>query len=172
MATIHQYAVQITWTGNTGSGTSGYRDFTRDHDITSPDIPGKPAIRATADPSFRGYAGRWNPDELFIAALSQCHMLWYLVRCARAGIIVTDCRDHAQGTMSQNEDGGGQFTEVLLQPSATTAAPPDRVLSEILTEQVHPRELAEALHDDAHRLCFIANSVNTPVRHAATITIV
>ncbi|MFI9407078.1 OsmC family protein [Nocardia sp. NPDC052316] len=144
----HDYELDVTWTGNTGTGTSGYRDYERSHTLSA---DGKPEIPGTADPAFRGVPERWNPEELLVASLSQCHMLWYLALCARAGIVVTDYTDHPSGTMVENPDGGGRFTEVVLRPRAR------------ITDLQH-RERALALHERAHELCFIANSVNFELR--------
>lgn len=155
MARSHRYEVQVTWTGNTGTGTSGYRDFARDHEIGGVGKPGKPVIPATSDPAFRGSAERWNPEELLVASLSQCHMLWYLALCAQAGIIVTAYSDHPVGTMNENTDGSGSFVDVTLHPDVTITSP-DRVQD------------ASNLHEEAHRMCFIANSVNFPVRAEPT----
>ncbi|MHC9296921.1 OsmC family protein [Mycobacterium sp. LTG2003] len=151
MAKSHRYEVQVTWTGNTGSGTSGYRDFARDHVIGGVDVPGKPSIPGTSDPAFRGSAERWNPEELLVASLSQCHMLWYLALCAQAGIVVTAYSDRPTGTMDESSDGSGSFTEVTLRPEVAITSP-DRLSD------------ATELHEEAHRMCFIANSVNFPVR--------
>lgn len=148
MQTAHEYTVGVEWTGNRGTGTSGYRDYARDHTIA---VAGKPAIAASSDPQFRGDAARYNPEELLVAALSSCHMLWYLHLCADAGIAVTAYRDDASGTMQTASDRGGRFTDVVLRPSVTLAAGSD-------TGRAH------ALHEEAHRLCFIAQSVNFPVR--------
>lgn len=143
----HLYELDITWTGNTGTGTSGYRDYERAHDITA---PGKPVIPGTADPAFRGVPERWNPEELLVASLSQCHMLWVLALCSQAGVTVTDYTDHPSGTMVQTADGGGYFTEVTLRPTVH------------VTDAAHADALTE-IHERAHHLCFIANSVNFDV---------
>src|SRR5580704_14280143 len=135
MPKTHSYALTVTWTGNTGTGTSGYQAFERSHDVT---IVGKPTISGSADPAFRGAPERWNPEELLVASLSQCHMLWYLVLCAKEGIVVTDYVDHASGTLVETPDGGGHFEEVLL-------------------------------HERAHDLCYVANSVNFAVRTEPTV---
>lgn len=142
--TTHHYELDITWTGNTGSGTSGYRDYERAHDISA---PGKPTIAGTADPAFRGVPERWNPEELLVAALSQCHMLWVLALCAQDGVAVTGYTDHPSGTMAQTADGGGHFTDVTLRPTVH------------ITDAQHAEKLTD-IHERAHRLCFIANSVN------------
>ncbi|GIJ76427.1 Organic hydroperoxide reductase OsmC/OhrA [Micromonospora phaseoli] len=152
MTRAHQYATTVTWTGNLGTGTSGYRDYRRDHDVTT---DGRPPIAGSSDPTFRGDPTRWNPEQLLLAALSQCHMLAYLHLCAVNGVTVTDYVDHATGTMTTDRAGNGHFTEVVLHPRVTVADP-DTV------------ETATALHADAHHACFIANSVNFPVRHEPT----
>lgn len=146
-ATTHHYELDITWTGNTGTGTSGYRDYERSHEISA---PGKPTIPGTADPAFRGVPGRWNPEELLVATLSQCHMLWVLALCSQEGITVTGYADQPSGTMAQTPDGGGHFTEVTLRPTVHIA---DAQHTDALTD----------IHRRAHKLCFIANSVNFPV---------
>ncbi|MGD0439028.1 MAG: OsmC family protein [Acidimicrobiales bacterium] len=149
MSRTHSYEVSLRWTGNTGSGTSSYRSYGRDHELSA---PGKPMIDGSSDPAFRGDPQRWNPEELLVAALSQCHMLSYLHLAASAGVIVTAYRDTPTGTMTENPDGSGEFVEVTLRPEVTVA-------------EAAMRERATALHDDAEKLCFIARSVNFPVHH-------
>lgn len=146
----HRYLVEVRWTGNQGVGTASYRSYSRDHDISSPATPDKAMIAGSADPAFRGDPNRWNPEELFVAAISACHKLWYLNLCAGAGIVVTDYRDVAEGVMVQNQDGSGQFASVTLRPQITVTR---------ATDLAKAREL----HRDAHTKCFIANSINTPV---------
>lgn len=148
MARTHHYAVTLQWTGNTGTGTSGYRDYRRDHEITT---TGKPPIPGSSDPHFRGDAARWNPEELLVAALSSCHQLSYLHVCADAGIVVLAYTDHAQGVMEEAPNGSGRFQSATLHPHVTVAAGSDLTL-------------ARDLHHSAHAKCFIANSVNFPVR--------
>jgi organic hydroperoxide reductase OsmC/OhrA len=145
---VHSYKTTILWTGNTGSGTSSYTAYKRDHEIS---VAGKPRIPGSSDPWFRGDRSRYNPEELLVAALSGCHMLWYLHLCADAGIVVTDYQDHAAGEMAELDNGGGHFVEVVLKPTVTVA-PGANV------------ELCNELHEAAHRLCYIASSVNFPVR--------
>ena len=157
----HRYRVVVTWTGNRGQGTSGYRAYDRSHEVTAgPQDPvhvcigrGHPQpIAASSDPVFRGEPDRWNPEQLLTAALAQCHMLWYLHLCAVAGVVITGYRDEAAGTMTEDADGGGRFTEVVLRPRVTVSSP-DMI------------EKAVGLHRDAHEKCFVARSVNFPVRH-------
>ena len=148
MPKTHRYETTVTWTGNTGSGTIGYRDYERSHVISA---AGKPAIPGSSDPAFRGDPASWNPEELLVASLSQCHMLSFLHRCSAAGVVVTGYRDRPIGTMTETADGGGYFTEVVLRPEVSFAEPDDA-------------GRADALHHRAHELCFIANSVNFRVR--------
>lgn len=145
---VHQYQVEVRWTGNTGQGTVGYRAYDRTHEIF---VAGKPIIPGSSDPTFRGDPTRYNPEELLVASLSTCHMLWYLHLCADAKIVVTEYWDNPIGTMTETKDGGGRFAEVMLKPVVTVTADSDSAL-------------AEQLHEEAHHLCFIANSMNFPVR--------
>jgi organic hydroperoxide reductase OsmC/OhrA len=151
----HHYQTIVEWTGNKGEGTSGYRSYSREHHI---EVTGKPMIAASSDPAFLGDPTRYNPEELLLASLSSCHMLWYLHLCADNGIIVHSYKDEARGTM-QEDSQGGRFTDVLLQPSVG-----------ISNEDM--RELALQLHYEANTKCFIANSVNFPVRHNPSINII
>jgi organic hydroperoxide reductase OsmC/OhrA len=144
----HRYSVSITWKGNLGKGTSGYRDYSRDYEISS---DGKLAIQGSADPVFRGERSRWNPEELLVASLAACHKLSYLYLAAQAGIVVTAYADRAEGVMEVGRDGVGRFKSVVLHPTVTVAAGSDE-------------ERARALHKPAHENCFIANSVNFPVQ--------
>ena len=105
----HRYAVSLTWNGNLGTGTSGYRDYSRNYEIVS---ESKPAIQGSADPAFRGDCSRWNPEELLVASLSACHKLSYLYLAAEAGIIVTAYADRAEGVMEVGRDGVGRFKSV------------------------------------------------------------
>jgi organic hydroperoxide reductase OsmC/OhrA len=145
----HSYTVTVTWTGNTGAGTAHYRSYERAHEII---VHGKPGILGSSDPAFRGDGSRYNPEEMLVAALSSCHMLWYLHLCSVEGIVVRAYQDIAEGVMIEQSCGSGRFSEVVLQPEVTVAAGTDL-------------ERARALHGEASRKCFIANSVNFPVRH-------
>jgi organic hydroperoxide reductase OsmC/OhrA len=148
----HRYSVTVTWTGNTGTGTSTYRSYERAHEISA---EGKAVIAASSDAAFRGDRTRWNPEELLVAALSSCHQLAYLHLCAVAGIVVVDYVDHAEGWMEETPDGAGQFTRVMLRPKVTISAG-------------NPAK-AKELHHEAHEKCFIARSVNFPVECEAEI---
>ncbi|WP_367128888.1 OsmC family protein [Saccharothrix sp. HUAS TT1] len=149
----HDYRVTVDWTGNTGSGTAAYRGYGRDHDVVA---DGKPVLRGSADPAFRGTPDRWNPEELLVASLSQCHMLTYLALCARAGVVVTGYTDAASGVMREEPGNTGRFVEVVLRPEVEVAEP-------------GMVERAEALHEQAHEACFIARSVAFPVRRLPVV---
>ena len=141
----HTYSTIVRWTAPDGEGTTSYRSYARDHTVHA---VGKPEIAASSDPAFRGNAARYNPEELLVASLSSCHMLWYLHLCSINGVTVVDYRDDASGAMEES-DGSAQFVSVELRPGVTIAA--------------GDRARALALHEEAHRLCFIARSVNFPV---------
>ncbi len=142
----HRYSTQVRWTGNTGEGTADYRAYSRNHVIS---IDGKPEIPGSSDPGFRGDPSRYNPEDLLVASLSTCHMLWYLHLCAVNKIIVTAYEDNAEGVMSERSDGSGEFVRVVLKPLVTISS--------------GDRKRALELHQDAHKFCFIANSVKFPV---------
>jgi organic hydroperoxide reductase OsmC/OhrA len=148
----HRYQTTVRWTGNLGSGTSSYREYGRNHVIES---PAKPIIPCSAGPEFRGDASRYNPEELLVASLSACHMLWYLHLCADAGIVVEDYVDRAEGIMETAHDGSGKFTQVTLRPHVTIGK--------------GDPNLALRLHDKAHEMCFIASSVRFPVTTEPTL---
>ena len=143
----HHYHVDVEWTGNLGPGTQSYRGYQRSHEIR---IAGKPTLAGSADATFHGDASRHNPEDLLVAALSACHMMAYLHVATVAGVVVTAYTDAAEGTMTL-EGIGGRFVEVVLHPQVMISASSDAAK-------------AEALHADAHHACFIANSVNFPVR--------
>lgn len=149
----HHYNATIRWTGNQGTGTSGYADYTRSHTVN---IKGKPELFCSSDVPFRGDGSLHNPEDFFLTAIASCHMLWYLHLCADAGVIVTSYIDHPEGILEQNSDGSGRFTGVDLHPYV-----------EVSEASMLP--LAAALHEKAHQKCFMANSCNFPVRHRAVI---
>jgi organic hydroperoxide reductase OsmC/OhrA len=142
----HTYRVGLTWTGNRGEGTRGYTSYSRNHELL---VEGKPVLPGSSDPLFRGDPTRYNPEELLVASLSSCHLLWYLHLCADAGVVVLEYTDQAIGRLEET-GGGGHFVEVTLRPTV------------VIAESSHPG-LAERLHEQAHSHCFIASSVNFPV---------
>lgn len=149
----HNYTINLQWTGNTGSGTRAYTAYSRHHLVFAEN---KSEIECSSDPSFNGDKSRYNPEELLVASLSSCHMLWYLHLCSVNGIVVTHYVDKAKGIMMETENDGGHFKEVILYPQVTVA-------------DASMIKKANFLHEEAHRLCFIANSCNFPVMHVANI---
>ncbi|MCU1328737.1 MAG: peroxiredoxin [Bryobacterales bacterium] len=150
MTNEHHYSTTVRWTGNLGAGTSAYNAYSRNHEVSAPNKAA--GIEGSSDPHFRGDKTRYNPEELLVAALSQCHLLAYLHLCATNKIVVETYEDNASGTMILAKDGSGRFTEVTLNPVVTISSESDEAL-------------AQELHHEAHRLCFIANSVNFSVTH-------
>lgn len=150
----HEYEVEVLWTG-THTGKASYTAYSRKHELSSGQAP---IIPGTADPAFRGDPDRWNPEQLQVAALSQCHMLWYLNLATAAGVIVTSYEDHAAGIMTQEPSGEGQFESVTLRPRVRITGDSDF-------------DIALQIHSKVPELCFIARSVNFPVMHQPVITV-
>lgn len=146
---VHRYEVTVRWTGNEGEGTAGYAAYGRAFEL---EAEGRHGIAGSSDPVFRGDPGRWNPEQLLVGSLSACHKLWFLHLAAVSGVVVTAYVDRAEGVMRTT--GGaetGRFALVVLRPEVAVTAESDA-------------GLVEALHAEAHRRCFVANSVNFPVR--------
>jgi organic hydroperoxide reductase OsmC/OhrA len=154
MSKTHHFACRTVWTGAAQGPTRDYDSYSRTYEVA---IAGKPTLTGSSAGEFKGDESKHNPEDLLVIALSTCHMLSYLALAARAGILVTAYVDEAEGTMAI-KDRRMRFTDVLLKPRVTVAPGTDRAK-------------AEALHEKAHELCFIANSVNFPVRHDAAIEI-
>jgi organic hydroperoxide reductase OsmC/OhrA len=149
MTKEHHYLVEIEWTGNSGTGTTSYKSYERSHTLR---VAGKVEIHCSSDPNFRGDKTKHNPEELFVASISSCHMLWFLHLCAVNDIVVTDYVDNAIGIMEEMPSGEGRFVSVTLNPIVN------------ITE-ASKSELANKLHEEANRKCFIANSCNFKISH-------
>jgi organic hydroperoxide reductase OsmC/OhrA len=149
----HRYAARLCWTGGAAGPAVDYATYSRDYVVA---IGGKPDLHGSADAHFRGDPTRHNPEDLLVAALSACHLLSYLAECARAGVAVVAYEDDASGEMTLI-DGKIRFREVVLRPRVAIA------------DAARIAE-ATALHERAHAECFIANSVNFPVRHEPVVT--
>ena len=154
MSKSHHYDLKLRWTGAAMGPTASYAGYSREYRI---EIAGKPPITGSADPTFRGDPALANPEDMLVAALSACHMLSYLAVCALGKIKVISYEDAASGTMSEIGPQRSAFTEVVLRPRVIISADSDAAK-------------AKALHDQAHKICFIANSVNFPVRHEPEIS--
>jgi organic hydroperoxide reductase OsmC/OhrA len=153
MSKQHNYSTIITWKGGQGKGTLDYKSYSRDHEIT---IRGKPALQGSSDQVFRGNPSKHTPEDMLVSSLASCHMLWYLHLCAVNSVVVISYTDEASGVMMENDDGSGQFTAVTLRPRVT-----------VTERSMIPK--AHSLHDDAHKMCFVARSVNFPVEHLPEI---
>jgi len=150
----HDYAVALTWEGNTGRGTADYAGYSRQFRAVA---AGKAALIGSADPAFRGDRKLVNPEELLVMSLSSCHMLSYLALCALRKIAVVAYTDRATGRM-RADNAGGQFEEVVLHPHV------------VIGDEAQ-LEVARELHDQAHASCYVASSVRFPVRHEATVVV-
>ena len=155
MPKTHDYNAHLRWEGNLGRGTADYAGYGRDYTVS---ISGKADLRGSADPAFRGSAELHNPEDLFIAAISSCHMLTYLALCAKHKITVVDYEDSVRGTVEYTGDGGGRFSVVTLSPKVTIV-------------EAEKESLAIELHDKANKLCFIAQSSSAPIHHEPSIVI-
>lgn len=144
----HYYQLNLEWTGNQGEGTKAYHKYTRDHLIH---VEGKPVLKGSADPHFQGNPAHHNPEELFLAAIASCHMLWFLHLCAENKVNVVGYSDQPRGHMEENGMDGGRFVEVVLNPK-------------VLVSDAGMLEKTKRLHKQAHSKCFIANSCNFPIR--------
>ncbi len=154
MSKEHQYKTNLVWTGNKGSGTMDYRSYDRDFVVS---IEHKPTIAGSSDSAFMGDKTKYNPEDLLLSSVSSCHMLWYLHLCSKNEIVVIEYKDSAVGTMIENADGSGHFSQVTLYPEVLVA------------DKLHI-ELANSLHEEANKMCFIANSLNFQVSHQPSCT--
>src|SRR5438270_7800350 len=151
----HDYKSRLIWDGNLGTGTSSYTGYGRKYRVQ---FDGKPDLKGSADPLFRGDRDSYNPEDLFVAALSACHLLSYLALCARSKINVVAYEDSASGILKLRPDGSGIFESVTLRPVVTISPDSDE-------------QRALELHETAHDQCFIAASVAIPVYHEPQIRI-
>ena len=155
MKNNHHYTTNLKWTGNSCVGTSDYKSYERSYKI---EVDGKPVIEGSSDQAFRGDPSKYNPEELFLVSISSCHMLWYLHLCSVNNIVVIDYSDKAEGIMIENKDGSGQFERVILFPS-------------VIVENSAMIEKGTLLHEQANKLCFIANSCNFEIDHNVTVSV-
>ena len=155
MNTQHNYKLGVKWTGNQGTETFNHKDFERSYTIQ---IENKADIFGSSDPEFRGDKTKHNPEELLLASVSSCHMLWYLYLCYEAQIMVTNYVDNATAILEETENGNGKFSSITLNPIIT-------VTEESMVEQ------ATELHKKANEFCFVANSLNLKVDHQPVINV-
>lgn len=154
MAKTHHYELDVTWIGNTGTGTSGYREYDRAHDVSA---DGKPTIAGSADPRSAATHSAGTRGAFGGLAVAVPHVV------GSRAVLAGGHRRHrihrpAVGHHGANPDGGGYFTEVVLRPVVEIA------------DDRH-REALTSVHERAHHLCFIANSVNFDVRCEAQVSV-
>lgn len=152
MSKQHPFTATIVWTGDRGQGTAAYHGYDRTWEVRT---PGKPVISCSNDPALGGDPARPNPEDLLLASLSACHMLWYLHLACEAGIVVLSYEDAPLGVGESNPDGSGRFVSATLRPVIRVRRGADLAR-------------ADAIHQQVHRYCFIARSVSFPVDCAAT----
>lgn len=150
----HDYTARVVWTGNRGQGTASFRGYDRTWNVAT---PGKPVIECSNDPLLGGDPGLHNPEDLLIASLSACHMLWYLHLASDAGIAVQGYEDDPLAVGETLPDGASRFLRATLRPRITVPKGTDL-------------GRADAIHHQIHKTCFIARSVNFPVDYAASYT--
>lgn len=143
----HTFSLRAEWTGDRGTGTTGVRDFDRSVVIQESEVG---EIHASAARPFRGDAAKWNPETLLLGALAECHVLSYLHAAATGGLVVTGMTCAAEGTLEVDSDGAGRFASITLRP-------------EVALRDEADRARADELHAEAHRMCFIANSISAPI---------
>lgn len=148
MGSLQTYTVTVDWTGATEAGTSSYRAYSRDHEVR---VAGKPTLLATSDRLVAADVSRYKAEELFVAAVSQAQMLWFLRTAAQQGIVVTSYSDVATATERIEGFGSGPFTEIVLRPRVHYA------------ETVAP-EAAADVHGTARERNHLARSLNFAVR--------
>jgi len=147
------FLIQLQW--QPGDNNFTYNDYSREYSI---DSEGKPQLIASAAPAYKGSTAHYNPEELLVASLSGCHMLSYLALAANSKIQVLSYSDQADGAL-EKQGMAFKFKEVTLRPRITISADSDQ-------------QKALGLHDKAHNICFIANSVNFPIHVQPEIVLV
>jgi organic hydroperoxide reductase OsmC/OhrA len=152
MSKQHPYTSTIVWTGDRGQGTAEYRGYDRTWEVRT---PGKPVIICSNDPLLGGDPQRPNPEDMLLASLAACHMLWYLHLACMAGVVVVAYEDAPLGIGETSPNGAGRFVSATLRPAIHVRRGADLA---------H----ADVLHAQVHQFCFIARSVNFPVTIEAT----
>ncbi|MDW5291019.1 OsmC family protein [Formosa sp. PL04] len=155
MLTTFQFKIQNHWDLETALIEKQSGGSLKTHQVFLED--GK-TFEVSAAKAFKGDASKYNPEELLMAALSSCHFMSYIYVCEQAGIFILKYSDNVEGFLKLNDDGSGAFTKIILKPKVTI-------------KTVELKELAEALHTKAGRLCFIANSCAFEIEYKPRILI-
>jgi organic hydroperoxide reductase OsmC/OhrA len=132
---VFRYASEVQWkAGRTGVASSS----------------GKPALAVSSPPEFKGEAGNWTPEDMFVASINVCTMLSFLAYAQHKGLNLIGYESDAEGTL-ESLDGKYRFTEVTLRPHVTLKS----------QEDIEP---ARKIMEDAHANCFISNSTSAAVK--------
>ena len=153
MAREHAFSARVVWTGGHRLPELSYESYSRDFVVRA---EGKPQISGSGPRVFLGDDSRWSPEDLMVVTLSSCHMLTYLALASRAGIKVLSYEDDASATLAM-KDGKMRFIDALLRPR-------------VRVESAAQVDAAQELHHKAHDGCFVASSVNFPVRCEAEVS--
>jgi organic hydroperoxide reductase OsmC/OhrA len=145
---MSEHTALIDWKRETAD--FAYQTYNRDHNWT---FDGGTTVRASAAPAYLGNVACVDPEEAFIASLSSCHMLTFLAIAARKRFVVDAYQDRAVGVLEKDSAGHLAIVRVTLRPAVTFSG-----------ENVPTPDELEAVHDQAHHACFIANSVKTDVK--------
>lgn len=152
------FNVSVTWKSH---GKTENSSFSRDHIVSA---AGMPDLAGSSAKEFKGSANRWNPEQLLLAALTQCHMMTFLYLAHQRGVNVLSYTDNSIGTVTRDSDGvGGSFTQIDLRPH-TVVAVHDASAPELL-EQI------KEIHEKVPKHCFIARSLAVPVSVTPTLEI-
>lgn len=151
----HEFPVSVRWDGSTGNG---YRGYSRTHVGTA---EGTPDLTVSADRHFRGDPAFHNPEQLLVMAAASCQLLSFLALAANRGIDVLHYSDDAVGTMTPSR-GPMSIERIELRPRITVAAGPDGSTD---------TAAVLALVEQAHRDCFIANSLRSEIEIVASVTV-
>jgi organic hydroperoxide reductase OsmC/OhrA len=156
MSYKHLFKAKLNWNSKRDSITANTRKFTKSHFIA---IEGKELLQVSAAKAFKGDPELYNPEDLLLSSVVSCHMMSYLYVCAQNGIDIVSYQDQAEATLEVLENGSGRFIEVRLFPHVIVR---------------NKEQIAEALllHQEANKLCFIANSCNFPILHQATCEVI
>jgi organic hydroperoxide reductase OsmC/OhrA len=144
---MSEHKVTVAWKRETPDFS--YANYNRDHDWA---FDAGITIRASASPDYLGGEQCVDPEEAFVASLSSCHMLSFLAIASKKRFVVDSYHDEAVGVLGKNAAGHLAITTVTLRPRVQFSG----------EKTASADELAQ-MHDQAHHVCFIANSVKTDV---------
>ncbi|WP_066220794.1 OsmC family protein [Formosa haliotis] len=154
MSSTFQFKIYNQWNSESAQDEKKAGGSLKTHQVFLED--GKHMEVSAAKP-FKGDASKYNPEELLMAALSSCHFMSYKYVCDKAGILIKGYKDEVEGVLVLNADGSGAFTKITLKPT-------------VILHDISQRDLAITLHDEASKLCFIANSCAFPIVYKPAIS--